>query len=297
VVDARPLSEGRRNTNFDVHLDGGEHLVVRVCEHDRSLCAKELYLLDHVRGRVPVPDVIHAEPDGFEDLPPVFVMRLVEGMTLRDLKRSGNRAALADAVRSVGETLAEIGRTTFPAPGWLGPRLAVGAPLADGPDPTPRFVEACLESPRLGARVAAELRDQARALVWAEADRLAALDRQSSLVHGDINRRNLLVRPIRGRWAVCAVLDWEFAVSGSPLVDVANFLRYERRRSPRFEPHFSAGYLEAGGELPEDWQRLARVVDLTASCESLTREELPPDVVSELVELVRATVEDRDPEL
>jgi fructokinase len=95
---------------------------------------------------------------------------------------------------------------------------------------------------------------------------------------------------------VTAVLDWEFATSGSPLTDVGHFLRYECVSRPVAEPHFSEGYLQTGGKLPDGWRRLARVVDLIALCESLTHDELPHDIVAELVELVRATVEDRDPQ-
>ena len=82
--------------------------------------------------------------------------------------------------------------------------------------------------------------------------------------------------------------------AGSPLADLANFLRYERSSRHSVEPHLFAGYLDAGGQLPEDWRRLSRVVDLTALCGSPTRKELPDGVVAELVELVRATVEERD---
>jgi hypothetical protein len=49
--------------------------------------------------------------------------------------------------------------------------------------------------------------------------------------------------------------------------------------------------------LPDEWRRLAKVLDLTALCESLTHYELPDDLVVELVELVEATVENRDPRL
>jgi aminoglycoside phosphotransferase (APT) family kinase protein len=91
------------------------------------------------------------------------------------------------------------------------------------------------------------------------------------------------------------VLDWEFAVSGSPLGDLGNFLRYERAARPLAEPHFSAGYAHAGGVLPGDWRRLARVLDVAAICERLTHGQLPDTAVAELVELVRAIVEDRDP--
>jgi hypothetical protein len=96
---------------------------------------------------------------------------------------------------------------------------------------------------------------------------------------------------------VVAVLDWEFAIASSPLADIENFLRYELASRPLAEPHFSTGYRRAGGVLPEDWRRVGRLVGLTATCESLTHDELSEDIASELVELVRATAEDRDPRL
>ena len=143
----------------------------------------------------------------------------------------------------------------------------------------------------------AELRARTNETVWAAARELARLDQESSLVHGDFNKRNLLVQRIAGKWVVSGVLDWEFAISGSPLCDVANFLRYEYSERPLAEPHFSDGFLQAGGALPQDWRRLARLLDLTAVCESLTHDQLPGDVAAELVEVVRATVENRDLQL
>lgn len=60
------------------------------------------------------------------------------------------------------------------------------------------------------------------------------------------------------------------------------------------EPHFCAGYVHGGGTLPKDWRDLALAVDLIALCESLTHDELPDTVVAEILELIRATVENRD---
>jgi aminoglycoside phosphotransferase (APT) family kinase protein len=149
----------------------------------------------------------------------------------------------------------------------------------------------------LQLRMPADLRKRVAALVWSAASELAILDRQSCLVHGDFGKRNLLVRNDGRRWSVAGVLDWEFAISGAPLADLGHFLRYERSSRPLAEPHFSNGYLHRGGQLPEEWRRLARLVDLTGLCESLTHQHLPDDVTRELVELVRATVEHRDPQL
>jgi aminoglycoside phosphotransferase (APT) family kinase protein len=297
VAQLRPLTDGFRNANFKVQLDTGGLVVVRIYEHDASLCQKEVDLFSLVAGSVPVPRVIHAEPGGLENLPPFVLMRYVEGVTFRSLKRSRDKEAIAQASFSVGETLAAIGRFRFPRSGWLAPGPIVTKPLLEGPEAMPRFVDQCLASTNLKLRMPAELRDRTHAFVWSWAARLAEFDSHASLVHGDFGKRNLLVSCVDGKWSVAAVLDWEFAVSSSPLADLGHFLRYESHTHPFAEPHFSDGYLHAGGVLPHDWRRLARLVDLTALCESLTHEQLPDPVVAELVELVRATVENRDPQL
>jgi aminoglycoside phosphotransferase (APT) family kinase protein len=297
VASFELIESGLRNSNFRIDLDAPPHrLVLRVYEQDISLCAKELDLLRLVRGTVPVPEVIHAAPEGWEELPPFILMGYVEGVEFRDLARSGEADAVAQAARSAGEALAAIGRFTFLKSGWIAPGPTVSAPLLEGADPVPRFVDLCLAAERLQRRMPAELRERTHAMMWKQAPRLAELDGETSLVHGDFNRGNLLVKPAGGKWAVAAVLDWEFAVSASPLNDIGNFLRYERASRPTAEPHFSRGYRDGGGTLADDWRNLAKWLSLSACCEALTR-ELPAAVGSELIELVRAAVEDRDPEL
>lgn len=293
LLAIQPLA-GLRNANFKLLLDRvPRSVVLRIYEQDASLCRKELDLLRLVRGAVPVPEVIHAEPNGFEDLPPLAVLRFVQGIPFAELVRAGDRAGIAQAARSAGEILAAIGRVTFPKSGWLGAGPAVTAPLLEGPDPIPRFVDLCLAS----ARLPGQLCDRTHSLVWSQAPRLARLAAETCLVHGDFNGPNLLVRRTARRWSVAAVLDWEFAVSGSPLADIGNFLRYEIASHPLLEPQFSSGYKQVGPGLPRNWRRLARLVDLAALCEALTRPRLPDSAAAELVELLSATVDNRDPAL
>jgi aminoglycoside phosphotransferase (APT) family kinase protein len=297
VTELRRLDGGLRNANLRLRLDSSrDQIVLRIYQHEASICQKEVDLNRLVAGSVSVPEIIHAAPQGLDGFPPFVVMRFVEGISYRELTHSGNAGAIAQAARSAGETLAAIGRFTFPKSGWLGPGPSAGPPLLEGDDPMPRFVDLCLASRELQARMPENLRQRTSALMWSAAPELARLG-ESHLVHGDFNKRNLLVRQIAGKWSVAAVLDWEFAISASPLNDVGNFLRYERSGVPRAEPHFSAGFVHAGGALPQDWRRVARLVDLTALCESLTHDSVPDSVAVELVELVRATVESRDPQL
>jgi len=294
VLEAEFLAEGLRNANFKLRLrHPAATVVLRIYEHDPSLCRKETDLMRLVAGRVPVPEILDIEERGFEDVPAFLVMRFVEGISFLGLKRTGDTAGVAQAAAAVGETLAAVASFTFPEPGWLAAGPAVTAPLMEGPDPMPRFVDACLESRNLRSRVPSGLCHQVHELMWRHADRLAGMSAETRLVHGDFSRRNLLVRQDAGRWTVAAVLDWEYAVSGSPLADLGSFLRYERAARPLAEPHFSAGYRNAGGVLPPDWRTLARLADLTATCESLTRDSLPAGVAAELVELLQATARNR----
>ena len=295
VLSCEPLGDGLRHSNFKLLLDPPRQpVVLRIYEHDPSLCPKEIDLMRLVRGPVPVPEVIHAEPGGWDNLPPFILTRWIDGITFRELKRSGDAEAIAQAAQAAGETLAAVGQYHFPESGWIAPGPTISSPQSDGQDPAPRFIDLCLASANLQRRMPAELRDRTQTLVWSCASQYALLGREASLVHGDFNKRNLLVRPVNGRWSVAAVLDWEFAVSGSPLADLGSFLRYEPAARLLIEPHFSAGYARAGGHLPRDWRRLARLIDLVALCRSLTQPELPDAFVPELVELVRATIENHD---
>ena len=217
VVRVQPLAGGLRNGNFKLTLDSTtEPIVLRVYEHDASLCRKEADLIRLVGGSVPVPEVILAEPAG-EDHRPFMLQRYVEGPTFRALAGNAKSEEVAEAARSVGETLAAIGAVTFANPGWLAPGPTVTDPLLPGSDPMPRFVDQCLASPKVRRRVPAELRDKTQVAMWSHASALHRAAGETSLVHGDFSRRNLILRQLAGRWVVAAVLDWEFAVSSSPL--------------------------------------------------------------------------------
>ena len=291
ILRIQPLVGGLRNANFKLTLDRpSEPIVLRVYEHDASLCRKEADLMRLLDASVPVPEVLLAEPAA-KGLRPFMLQRHVEGPTFRELARSARSEEVAEAARSAGETLAAIGSITFANPGWLAPGSTVTDPLLPGPDPMPRFVNQCLASPMFQKRAPAQLIERTQAAMWSRAAALCRATDETCLVHGDFGRRNLIVRQAAGRGVVAVVLDWEFAVSGSQLADVGHFLRYEERGRPATEPHFRAGYLDGGGRLPPEWRRLARLVDLVALCEMLTHDWLPDAAAAELVELIRATVD------
>jgi aminoglycoside phosphotransferase (APT) family kinase protein len=290
-----PLTGGLINIMYRLRAEGlQEAFVLRVYSRDPSACQKEVDLHHLVSRRAPVPEILYANPQGEHGVGPHILMRWIEGQTSRQIKSRRDPREIAESAHSIGETLAQIRSFEFPRAGLIGPGLEIGAPLAAGADPVPTFIESCLESPEMARRLDERHRDRLRGFIWDWAKQLAATGDERSLVHSDYGSSNILLNqlpnPVNGRWKVAAVLDWEFAFAGSPLYDVGHSLRYDRRAPPLMEPHFAAGFREGGGALPENWRNLARVLDLTALCDMLTRPDLPKGVVAELVELVVGTM-------
>ena len=156
-----PLNGGYRNANFKAHLDSPSLpvVVLRIYEHDASLCRKEVDLMRLVAKKVPVPEVLFANFTN-TDLPPFAILRFIDGISLRELKRAGNKDAITQASQSAGGLLAAVGSFTFSKSGWLSAGLSVTAPLLEGADPVARFVDLCLASPHLQRRVAPQVRSR-----------------------------------------------------------------------------------------------------------------------------------------
>lgn len=88
------------------------------------------------------------------------------------------------------------------------------------------------------------------------APRLRAAAAKTVLVHADFKLSNL-------HWTDddrLLVLDWEFAYCGAALSDIGQLLRWAP--PARFVDDFANAYRAHGGQLPDDWQRLAAAFDL-----------------------------------
>jgi aminoglycoside phosphotransferase (APT) family kinase protein len=300
VAGHEVLCGGLINTNLKIHFDGDfAPVVLRIYRDGAAACRKEVALYNLIHTDIPVAEIIYAhakdDVEGSDDLPSFAVLEYVEGMTFQQLKRTNDFAAIADAAASVGATLARMGRLHFAVPGDLfaeptSEEIRVGERFIDGPDPIPRILDQFLASPLFQQRAGADLTAHLHNFIWAYASPLPELSDARTLVHNDYGNRNILVREKGGRWQVAAILDWELAISGSPLLDVGHFLRYERPGHPLREPHFSRAYVEHGGQLPDGWQQIVKLIDLTALIECLTHDNLPPDVEIELFELINTTL-------
>jgi aminoglycoside phosphotransferase (APT) family kinase protein len=291
VTAATLLAGGLMNRNYRVSV-GDDDVVLRFYDRDARSSAKEVSLLSELRGRLPVPSVLHVAPE--TETVPFVVLEFVDGVTMRDLKRTGDAGAIAEASYSIGLELATLASLRLGDRAIIATDVVPNAELLSGSNVNARLIDHFLESAVLRERLGEEHVPHVHDFAWRHDDALSATHVTSGIAHGDFNSANILVRQRAGRWSVAAILDWEFAFAGSVAYDIGNFLRYERATRSRFEPWFGRGLVDGGVELPSDWRTTGRVADLSALCEFLTRPAIPQAVAEEVRDLVLATLEGRE---
>jgi aminoglycoside phosphotransferase (APT) family kinase protein len=198
---------------------------------------------------VPVPEVMWEDSGDPPAVPPLFVMRFVEGCAIEPLfDRDGDQAEadVAESMRNAARTLAALHR--------LDPdQLGLQAETRHGPAAEIERWHRLLET--VDARLVPGWRAVAEQL---HATLPAALP--PAIVHGDFRLGNLLT--VRGR--VAAVVDWEIWSIGDPRVDLGWFLlnadpaTYDRRtRYAAFLPspdELTGIYGEETGRRPSEIQ-------------------------------------------
>ena len=278
-----PLEGGHSGRTF-VGEAGDERVVVRLYppgSEEDTAPEKDAAVLALVRGLLPVADVLDVRRgDEAAGVPGLLVTSWLPGergdLVLDGLDEHG-RARLGREMGRVAAALAGM------------PMLRPG-PFTDAELTLGRF-------PGGGLAEWIELRLDA----WTEADRerlvrvaepaqdlLDSVGR-ASLVHSDLNPKNLLVDP--RTCAITGIVDWEFAHAGHPWTDLGNVLRFDREKA------YVRAALEAWSDLrggtPADLLEGARAADLWALVDLAARAGQNP-VASRADRLLRAIADQGD---
>ncbi|MEU6134739.1 phosphotransferase [Nocardioides sp. NPDC047086] len=263
----QPLDGGWSGETFLAEA-GGERSVVRVFADPRHHPqAAEIQEALHrlVRGLVPVPDVLELRRDDpATGMPALLVTEFVEGvrgdLLLRDLDET-HQGRLGRNLGEIAGTLA--GMPCLSAGTFADKDLRIEAFALD----LTEWVESYAERLDWSPADLKGLRD-----VAADAQDLLDTVARVSLVHSDLNPKNLIVDPDTLR--VRAVLDWEFAHAGSPFADLGNLLRFDRDAA--YVAGVLEGYVAVRGGSAADALDLARAADLVALVELSARRTANP---------------------
>ncbi|GLV60579.1 hypothetical protein KDH_73980 [Dictyobacter sp. S3.2.2.5] len=303
IASAELLSAGRNNTLYKITAEGREEpLVLRLFQDDPGACKKEVELYNLLHARVPMAEILHADPEGRAHGYPYAVTRWVEGMLVEDILAGKAQADLSPVGYSAGEALAAIGSYTFAHPGFFHDGLQLDdwgdnaeEIVVDEPKGYQAYISSCL-FPGKGERwLGPELTARLWQLVRENAHLLQVTGTNRSLVHADFGGSNLLVRPQgNGRVQLAAVLDWEFAFVGSSLFDLGNLFRYEWLIPQEFEAACLRGYTDNGGVLPPNWKKITKLFDLINICTFLQSSEPRGTLIDDMITLVNWTLDHWD---
>ncbi len=282
-----PLEGGWSGETF-VAEAGGERTVVRIYadprhpEHAAEIAASLLRL---VRGLLPVPQVREVRrADPAAGTPALLVTEWLPGVRGDLLLPTLDEAGLRRAGAAVGEVAAVL----------AGMPTLRGGLFADGDltiEPFDSGLAEWVERHRddLGRMDwrSGEIDDLLRIAERAQA-RLDTVGR-TSLVHADLNPKNLLLDP--ETLTVTGVLDWEFTHSGHPFTDLGNVARFERE--PPYLTSVLGAWEDRHGTAADDALDLARAADLLALVDLAARSGTNP-VATRAESHLRAIVATRD---
>lgn len=253
------LAEGTFNTAYRVLLDDGTDLVLKIApapdtpmmghEHGMMHTEELFYRLAH--GRLPVPEVVHADHDRRVIESDFLLMTRLPGRTWYSLRAEIAPADRARLRSELGNLVAGLHRVTGSAFGhpqrglstdWRTAFLAmVDAVLADA-----HAYDASLPVP--AGRVAELLRARAHLL-----DEVTT----PVLVHFDLWAGNILLDTTERGPVIGGIVDGERAFWGDPLADMVSLALFGDVGD---DPDLLRGYRSAGGVLDLDGpgrQRLA----------------------------------------
>jgi aminoglycoside phosphotransferase (APT) family kinase protein len=298
IAGVERVPGGLVNTNLKILLRGrSDPVLLRIYQRDADAGLKEAGLIRRLAARVPVPALFYAGESNPLTGHAYAILGWVEGRGLDALALAG--ADLRSAGRALGTALAHVHAVKFDRFGFLGADLKIARPIDLDRDGLLSYLEQAFAADPGAARLGPELTSALVGFVEREGDRISPWPGAPCLVHGDCNGSNLLFRRGRGAsgdWELAAMLDWEFAFSGTPGFDFAHFLRPPLVRQPDFADAVAAGYRDAGGALPPDWRAIARVTDLFAWIDIASRPDAGANVIEDARTFIRAIVAGRTPD-
>jgi aminoglycoside phosphotransferase (APT) family kinase protein len=158
---------------------------------------------------VPVPELLFQDRGDPPDVPPLFVMSFLDGIScepLFDDVDCGTEPVVAERFQNAAATLARLHRLE---PGAVG---LTSEPVTGLRDEVERW---CRTLETTDAKLAPGWREVATALEFSAPTALPP-----AIVHGDFRLGNLLAEQSR----ITAVIDWEIWSAGDPRVDAGWFL-------------------------------------------------------------------------
>lgn len=242
IVSTTLFEGGKSNSNYLVELNSGEKVVVRI--GSRNTQHKEAWVMNRLKNVLPVPKVFYVNNG-------ILVLSFLPGRPLSEAP---------EAVYEAAKTIAKLSKLSFQVAGDIGSDGRVEPwPFAGARG----FVGNIIEKTEVLKWIGSGRANRLQNVLRKESERYSELDSESKFVHGDFNPGNILV----SNGGISGILDWEFALSNSPYMDIANLMR---NIDEKYHAEIENGLVAGGFDLHGDWKDRAALSDIGSHLEFLT---------------------------
>ena len=282
------LGGGFANSNYRLHLEDNTSVVLRISTKPLSEFRKELQVLNLLRGTVPVPQVIGKE---FSKQYPFAILEFIEGEPLSMIMNTVSPQELNAATTEAGKALHVVHSFDLGKAGFFDEHFIFKPEFTNFGKAWYDYICSALGSERVQQRLGKVLQERALNLVQSKRAIYKSITNTTRLIHCDYNPKNIMMRRIASQWRVTAILDWEFAASGSPLADLGNFLRFDDELPHGFSEAFVQGYAANSALLVDNWREIAKLLDLAAMMNFLESQKENPKTFRTAVSVIKRTIE------
>ncbi|MBI2522201.1 MAG: aminoglycoside phosphotransferase family protein [Bdellovibrio sp.] len=285
VLSIRELSGGYSNSNFFFEGYHGKQ-VLRIFHKPIHQLKIEVAILKHIQSSELAPQVrFMSQMEGVN----FCIVDFIEGQLLSEAWLGLKLSTLEKILIDVGKKLQQVHSFKFKQAGFFGPMLDIENKFEGGAGTGFfNYIIVSLNSDLVRERLGHNLCQKTLKYVCSHEMAFSAVNSQCHLIHSDFNTKNILICPEKAQ--VNAILDWEFAHSGTPLVEFANFLRFENETTVDVRALLRKGYGEDNELFCHDWRRTGSLLDIASMCGFLNRETLMPRSLNTVREVLLRTV-------
>ena len=290
IAAATLLSDGCANSNYKITFQNGRNAVIRIYQREKSALAREVGIHKLVHAVIPVADYLYADESCAIYPHPYAITQWVDGTLMRELIFSNDTDAITAVMLEAGNILSILRAMKLPYGGFFQDDMQI-RPFA--PEEEYEFFIMNLLQDKIVAESLGKNLLQAVQQVASQCCHLLPEINDANLTHADYDPANILVKEVDGQWQIAAVLDWEFAFSGSYLMDIGLMLRYSHKLPDFYETGFIRGITENGAALPSDWKKQAKLLDLLCLLQLLHNNSASerPYMNRDVVRLINNTVQ------
>lgn len=253
------LSDGCANTNYKITFQNEHAVVIRIYTRAQSALMLETGIHKLVHTVLPVADYLYTDDTCTNYPHPYAIIKWVNGILMRDLIFQRDEDAIQSAARDAGQHLGILRAMKLPLGGFFQENMQI-RPFAPEEE-YETYIMHLLQDKTVADSLGKNLRHDLAQIV-SECCHLIPQINDANLTHGDYDPANILVHEMNGSWKVAAILDWEFALSATYLLDIGTMLRYSHKLPACFEASFIHGIEDIGPPLPADWKKQAKLMDI-----------------------------------